>query len=561
MKKLKNILISLCILGFAACDNTLDYDESATYDEKDIFTSFDKTQQFVTNIYSFLENLTTYGGALLSSATDESVFPEATLSYIHYFYNGGWGPTRPILSWANDYTGIRRVNRFLKESEGQTFPQFAANKDYPEQMERFENYKWEVRFLRAFFYFDIVRNWGDAPFVGDLVLTDAQANSLKRVPAAELFDYIVSECEVAAAHLPVTYQGTTYAEVGRITRGAALALRARAALYAASPLFNPDGDKALWLRAALANYDVLKYAEENGIRLGAYNALWGSSSFNNAEYLLVRSVGTINAFESDNFPVGVEGGKGGNAPTQNLVDAYQMKATGKFWNEEGSGYDETNPWEGRDPRLAMTVAVNGETGWPNYNTNPLETWYGGTNAEPLTGATSTGYYLKKLLDASVDLRPNTSTSKLHTWGIFRLGEFYLNYAEAVFRYFGNADVLNGDLPLSATAAVNKIRTRAGVDMPELEEGMDDAAFWKYYEAERMVELAFENHRYYDVRRWKLGAERFKNIYLMKITKNADGSFTYTRQTKVRNWDDKMNLCPVSYSERMKNPNLTQNPGW
>lgn len=235
-----------------------------------------------------------------------------------------------------------------------------------------------------------------------------------------------------------------------------------------------------------------------------------------------------------------------------------MQETGKFWNETGSGYDPANPYGGRDPRFAMSIVKNGDTGWPSYNTDPIKTYYGGTNGEPVSGATPTGYYLRKLVDRTVSLRPNNPSSTRHSWITYRLGEFYLNYAEAVFKVLGSADATSSDFPMSAREAVNVIRAR--VEMPALEAGLSNDEFWKQYTNERMVELAFEGHRFWDVRRWKEG-ETFKSITRMKITLNEDGTYTYTRETQSRQWDDKMYFFPIPQSERMKNPNLTQNPGW
>ena len=267
-----------------------------------------------------------------------------------------------------------------------------------------------------------------------------------------------------------------------------------------------------------------------------------------------------NTLEGYNFPIGVEGGKSGNCPTQTLVDAYEMKATGKLWNETGSGYDPAKPYVGRDPRFELTIAKNGDTKWPTYNTLALQTYYGGANGEPITGATPTGYYLKKYCDASVNLTAGKTNTKRHTWITYRLGEFYLNYAEAVFKYLGSADATSPEFPMSAREAVNMIRNRADVKMPLLTAGLSSEDFWKKYENERMVELAFEGHRFWDIRRWKEG-DKLKSIVQMKITKNDDGTFTYTRKIVNRSWDDKMYLFPIPQSERMKNPNLTQNPGW
>ena len=240
---------------------------------------------------------------------------------------------------------------------------------------------------------------------------------------------------------------------------------------------------------------------------------------------------------------------------------------GKFWNEPGSGYSEepgSDPYANRDPRLAMTIAKNGDTNWPSYNKSALQVYYGGANGQPLEGATPTGYYLKKYCDASINLTASSSNKKFHSWIIFRLGEFYLNYAEAMFRYTGDVEqVLPGDKsPLTAREAVNVIRQRTGVKMPELQadDVSDPEVFWKRYKNERMVELAFEGHRFWDVRRWKEG-ELLKEVTFMKITQNNNGTYNYSREKSTRSWDDKMYLFPIPQTELMCNTNLTQNPGW
>ena len=182
------------------------------------------------------------------------------------------------------------------------------------------------------------------------------------------------------------------------------------------------------------------------------------------------------------------------------------------------------------------------------------------------GATPTGYYLKKLLHGDIDLTSKTKKQgDYHTWVTYRLGEFYLNYAEATFKYLGSADATTVELPMSARQAVNVIRSRQDVKMPALAEGLSNDEFWKKYENERMVELAFEGHRFWDVRRWKEADKFFKNIQEMKITKNDDGSFTYTRETVQRQWDDKMYLFPIPNDVMLKHEKYgakwEQNPGW
>ncbi len=560
--KIKNIIIAFSfLLVFAACKEDMDYNEFVSYDENEVFSSFDRTKAFVTNIYSYLDYDfgNTYGGAMLASASDEADYVW-TSSSIHDFYNGAWSAVNSKSSmWSNMYKGIRAANFYLQASIGQTYSDFKYNKDYNEQMERFNRYKYEVRFLRAYFYFNLVRQYGDVPFTTS-VLTSSEANSLSRTSGDDVFDFIVNECETITDSLPVSYEDTSYDESGRINRATVLALKARTLLYKASPLFNESNDAQLWKEAALASKAVLDSCSSYGIELREYTDLWGTDNYEAKEVIFARRVGSLSYLEGYNFPIGVEGGKSGNCPTQTLVDAYEMQSTGLAWNETGSGYDATNPYDGRDPRFEMTIAKNGDTGWPSYNGTEIQTYTNGVNGLPTSGATQTGYYLKKYLDASVDLRAATSNTKRHSWITFRLGEFYLDYAEAVFNYFGSANATSNDFTMSAREAVNVVRQRSDVNMPDFPASLSNDEFKAKYENERMVELAFEGHRFWDVRRWKEG-EKFASITCMKITKNDDDTFTYTRYTKERSWDDKMYLFPIPDSERRKNTNLTQNTGW
>lgn len=559
--KLKNIILTLiCLTTFFACEDEMDYNEFVNYSEEQVFTSFDRTRGFVTNIYSYLDyDFGNYGGAMLASASDESEYAW-TSSSIHDFYNGAWSASNPKAGvWSSSYTAIRSANFFLETSQGQTFSDFKYNKDYNEEMERFERYQYEVRFLRAYFYFNLVRQYGDIPLTTS-VLTEDEANSLSRTSAEDIFDFIVSECDDIVNMLPSSYDGLTYKETGRITRTAILALKARTLLYQASPLFNPNNDESLWKEAALANKAVIDSCATYGIKLDTYSALWGTDNYDASEMILVRRIGDSDNLEYSNFPIGVEGGNSGNCPTQTLVDAYEMQATGLLWNEAGSGYNPDKPYEGKDPRFALTIAKNEDIGWPNYNAQALQIYEGGANGSPISGATPTGYYLKKYLDASVDLRPDYSTSKRHSWITYRLGEFYLNYAEAVFNYLESADATSAEFTLSARDAVNVIRQRSGVGMPDFPLALTNQEFEKKYKNERMVELAFEGHRFWDIRRWKDG-DVLKTITNMKISKVSDEEYTYTRVVKERSWNDKMYLFPIPDSERRKNTNLTQNSGW
>lgn len=561
--KQKRILFGLACMSLMVSCADLDYHEYTTYDKNYVFTDFDRTAGVVTDIYSFLDSDIPTDGSLCS-ACDESEYAWSWSSVFGYT-DGRWSPSNPYSRW--DFAGIRRANFFLTEYVNADFSELKYDKDYEAEMKRFNRYPYEVRFLRAYFYFNLARAYGDVPLITK-VLTEDEANQVTRTPVAEVFDFIVKECDaiLEADQLPVRYSDLvgdaangSSTDGGRVTKQAVMALKARTLLYWASPLFNKENNSDLWRQAAQANKDVIDFCTANGISLGKYSEIWGTNNWQAGEMIFVRRVGDMNWPETTNFPVGMENGNSGNCPTQTLIDAYEMQATGLAWDEPGSGYDQTDPYAGRDPRLAMTIAVNGDK-WPDTNPNPLETYQGGRNGLPLAGATPTGYYLKKYLDKTIDISTSTgSGSTRHNWVTYRLGEFYLNYAEAVFNYLGSADATDATFTMSAVDAVNVVRSRSDVNMPGFPTGLSNDEFTEKYRRERMVELAFEGHRFWDVRRWKDGASQ-RSIFEMQITKNGD-RYTYNRVPKSRYWDDKMYLFPIPDSEIRKNPNLTQNPGW
>ena len=578
MKLNKLIVLALAATSLVACSDEMNYNEYNIEDEEYVKRDFNSVGRLITACYNYLDYDfgNNYSGAMLASATDESEYavPGNT---IEKFYNGAWNSTTNAMGgvWSSCYNGIESCNLYLDKFLGLTFDELILNQDYEKQMNRYNNYQYEARWCRAYYYFNLVRQYGGVPLLTTTLKSANEINSMPRSTSDEVFQYIFDECDsivdkiipdqTALGSLAVSDN----AETGRADQLAVLALKARAALYWASPLFNESGDKERYHKAARWTKELLDSCQKRNMEFSTkYENLWAKDNYaavaaNNAakEIIFDRRVSTTYSdIESYNYPVGIAGaGKGGNCPTQDLVDAYEM-TNGKAINEAGSGYDENNMFANRDPRLALTVAKNGDTKWPTANTAPLETFYGGLNAEPLLGGTPTGYYLKKLLHPAVDLSSNSKyKSDTHTWVTFRLGEFYLNYAEAVFKYLGSATATSAEFPMSADEAVNKVRARVG--MPAFPTDLSTEQWWRKYTNERRVELAFEGHRFWDVRRWKEADKYFKGITEMKITKDAAGNLTYTREKVNRTWDDKMYLFPIPNSERLKNPNLTQNPGW
>ena len=554
------LLILACLIPAACAD--LNYTEENTRDEDWTYEYYGEgIKNMVFDVYAqvYTQEFESNSSYFLAGATDEAQYALET-GAVNSYINGGWSPANPNPTiWNKSYTAIAEACMYLEKIHQTDLSEWEHNAQYENWVRQMEMFPYELRFLRAYFYFELFRAYGDVPLV-TTTLTNAQANSISRTPAAEIVQFIVDEVDEIAPHLPVSYNMEAGTEIGRATRVAAYALKARTLHYAASPLFNPNNDKAKWEKAAEACKYIIDNAQAWGLKLSSYSSLWGHDAFFNQELIFGIGRNATNSFEMAHYPVGVENGSSGNCPTQSLVDQYEFQTganAGKTFGEVYTGSIDlasSNPYEGLDPRFALTVVKNGDE-WPTNGSQKkvIETYLNGFNASPKYGATPTGYYLKKYVDGSCVTTADNQTTSRHTWIIFRLAEFYLNYAEAVYNATGSAN--DKTYGLSANEAINVLRNRADIMMPEFTE--DGAAWVERYERERLVELAFENHRFWDVRRWKKGAQYFKTIQVANIS--ADKQLT--RSAVTREWDDKYYLYPIPQSEVKKNPNLGQNPGW
>ena len=558
MRAITVISYCLTVIVFASCAD-LEYTEETNRDEKWTYEYFNEgIKGLVFDVYAQIYNneFAANSAYFLAGATDEAQYALET-GAVNSYVNGGWSPANPYSNtWTKAYTAIADANMYLEKLDQTDISEWQYTPNYENWLSQMEMFPYELRFLRAYFYFELFKTYGDVPLV-TTTLTNAQANNIQRTPADQIVKFIVDECDAIAPYLPVSYETEFGSEIGRATRIAVYALKARTLLYAASPLHNPNGDKAKWAKAAEACKYILDNASTWGLSLNTYSSLWGGNAFFNTELIFGIGRGDSNDFEKANYPVGVENGSSGNCPSQSLVDQYEYQDNGETFGERYPGDIDLNtvdPYEGLDPRFALTVVKNGDT-WPSNGAQAkeIETFVGGFNAAPKYGATPTGYYLRKYVDGSCVTTTDNQTYSRHTWILFRLGEFYLDYAEAVYNATGSAN--DDTYGMTANDAINKLRTRADIQMPKFKE--DGEEWVKRYERERMVELAFENHRFWDVRRWKKGAQYFKTIQAATIS----SSLMLTRSTITRQWDDKFNFYPIPQSELKKNPNLTQNPGW
>lgn len=552
--KLKNLTILFVSAGLLASCNFMDCDESDNYSLEEIQGSYNRVKQFVTNVYGYLpSDFCGTSGAMLDAATDDAIHIYES-SNIQRFVNGTWSANYTADDqFDNYYNGIHDANYYLENMLNLDFGTWKNTQNYDSWITTYTNYQYEVRFLRAYFHFELVRRYQNIPLVTK-VMTQDEANAAVPSSAQEVLKFIIDECTAVAEKLPITYNSVSDKENGRITRAVALALKARAALYAASPLYNTSNDASKWIEAARAAYELIGNSSELGIGLDSkYANLFNAKNYSSKEVLLVRPTGTSKTFEQANYPMGVTGGKTTTCPTENLVSAYEMSDGTPFdWSNATM---KANPYANRDPRFYLTVVHNGMA-WPAKTAVDISE--GGANGLPLTNATTTGYYLRKYLDNSISFEAGSTTAATHhNWILFRYAEVLLNYAEAMINATGDCTATTTDCPLSALSALNSVRTRAG--MPAL--GTCDAsAFLKAVKHERRVEMAFEGQRFWDLRRWK-DLDESKDIYAVKITKE-NGTLTY-QKTKLesRSISDKLYFYPIANTQLFKNHNLKQNPGW
>lgn len=487
--------------------------------------------------------------SMWSSITDESIYNND---------DNTWTIQRGLLApenlgmagtiWPRSYRSIRECNLALNNLD--SIQMSDARK---------ARLKAELQFIRAFRYHDIIRNYGRAVLMGDKVyyLTDnLQDESLfKRASLKESIDYTVAQLDEAAAGLPTDNSDSW--PLGRATKGAALALKARLLLYAASPLYNVG----TWEAAATAAQAVISM-NKYSISQNGYGNLFLSTP--NPEIIFARLY-TKNAnhthLEIANGPNGY-GGWGGNLPMQNLVDDYQMM-DGKPITDPTSGYDPANPYANRDPRFYATILYNGAS----YRGSTVETFTpGGKDSKdgPENWNTSkTGYYLKKFMNDAYPLQNPWGNAGFQPWIYMRYAEILLNYAEAANEAYG-PDVVPPGSTFSARAAVNQVRGRTGVNMPAIAAGVSQAGLRDAIRYERRVELAFEEHRFYDVRRWKIAnVTENKPAGGIIITKTASG-FTYTPKVALdgRRFETQHYWLPIPRAEILSSNNrLEQNPDY
>jgi starch-binding outer membrane protein, SusD/RagB family len=528
MKNFKNIfLFALLLITSLGCDkdllDTIPNDRVSTT----LFWKTDKDAVYATNaVYTLLEDANSFTN--WDAMTEIGHVSKSTNSQ-SLVEKGAYDALSTVMSteWNREYQGIQAANIFLDN----------VDKIVTQDPATISRLKGEVRTLRAFFYIRLAFLWGDVPLVKTETTLEA-SRKLTRTPVAEVWDFISTELTEAAALLPITQT-----DKGRVTKGAALAIKARAMLFA-------------------GRYSDAAIAAKQVIDLNAYNIypnyskLFTYEAENNSEVIFdkqyIKSTAKNNLFlimcTNSEYP----GSTANLVPTKQVIDLYQMK-NGKEITDPTSGFDPYNPYLNRDPRLKYNFVVvgsvlfNGKT----YDSRP------GSGTSDAVGyaeiATATGFNINKYLIGS-DLSDPTNGG---------LNTIFLRYAEVLLTY-AEAKIETNSIDQSVLDAINLVRQRSDVMMPVYSGVYTQADLRQIIRTERVRELPFEGLHYFDIRRWRTAETVIPGMLLgMTYTDITTGTLkTISLPGYVRSFDkNKEYLWPIPQKELDLNPSLAQNPGW
>jgi len=515
----------------------------------------------------------TYGNDFLDCATDNALANNLTGNMNKMIsIDGYWtAESNPLNNWSARYDDLKNVNQFIAIGLDGTVVYFKADQ---ERDEAYRNrLKGEAYFLRAWIHFDMLQNYAGYDENGQLMgipLITAPLDitgelNLTRNTFADCVQQIIDDLDVAlAAGLPDAYNAANEdfgpTQIGRPTTVACKALKSRLLLYAASPAFQ-TGTYADAADAAMDVIDMIGTSLPNVYNVNTISASFYNNDTND-ELIMRRLSGNQtgdNGLEQDQFPP-THYGNGKCNPSQNLVDAFPMANGYPISDVANSGYSESNMYVGRDPRFYMTVIYNNMV----FKGQTIETFEGGNNMPGAPGvtvenSTRTGYYLRKWISDKANLVSGNTVNDYHYNALFRKVEIFLNFAEAANEAVGPDVAIGG---MTARQAIAEVRRRAGIAAG----GSDDylasittkEQMRDLIKNERRIELCFEGHRFFDLRRWKDNLnETVKGI---TITNNG-GSFSYSRKDIVTpSYKPHMYYGPLPKNEILKT-GLTQNQGW
>ena len=541
------ILLIFSLIFVSACsEDVLEKIPLTSYSDAVIWEDPNLVDGFIYNVYKifpvdwnttarFNDEMTARNNATANTINLGNLTPANTSTYLNYWSteqaSGGDGG-----KGVGYYPVISRVNIFFDNINKVTFNEATKNR-----------MTGEMKFFRAYAYFRLATLYNGVPLITrTFKLTDDFF--LPRNTYDECMDFVLKELDEAANLLPLDYPNN---EKGRVTKGTAMAAKARALLFMASPLFNPSNDMTRYQKAADAAKAIIdlniyslypEYRKSYNVE-AIYNSeiIW-ERLYNNKFFPEMR-------VELSHWPPGYYG-YAHLHPLQNMVDEYEMLSG--LLPKDDPTYDPDNPWINRDPRFYDCILYNGAMfqgrgvecfipGGMDSRQGPIEAW----------NATITGYYVRKFGDETI-IKPRGTNIGNTPWPHFRYNEVLLNYAEAKY-YLGDE--------ATCREYINKIRSRPSVNMhPVTESG---TALLERLRHERKIELFMEGHRFFDVRRWKIATDVLSvDARKVDVLKDPTGKITLVYSTfQPRDFPEKMYFLPIPIEEMNKNSKLVQNPGY
>jgi len=547
-KKIVSVVMICCSLSFIGCSNYLDLTPTNKVSDKLIWSQSDLAELAVNDFYN---SINLYGSFDIKQSVDGMTegFTE-TLKYgsktnathmdrcnlfVFASVMSASSASYDLGAWSDLYTRIRRVNEALSN----------MNKYSSFDSETTAHFAGQLRFFRAYYYFELLKRYKDV-ILYDENLDNISANTPISTEAKG-WDMVEADLKFAGANLPATWATSDF---GRITSGASYALLSRAMLYAER-----------WDVAQSAASKVMNSG--NYALASSYANAFKSGSTGNKEAILeynYSASGVYHNFDDEFSPGGDPGIQQGGlgTPTQEMVESYELADTGGFpdWSEwhTSTGTTTTPPYAKLEPRFQASILYNGAS-WKGRTIEPYvsgkDGWCQYSDDPAPAGRTTTGYYLRKLVDETHDL--SARTSSIQPWISIRYAEVLLNFAEACY-HTGNTD--------SANIAVKAIRDRVGLPYTS-KSGTDLMAAIRQ---ERKVELSYEGLLLWDMRRWQLAATQYTGyrVHGLKIIKNLDGSFTYTyvdADKQNRYFPAKLYRIPLPQDELTNNTAIQQYEEW
>ena len=556
MKKNRNLLITILVVLTSGCSDMLDIKPTTFISDEAIWEDKNLINQFVANTYGSMLcgfNRCTAGyeqdwsmswAGNLDAATDDFASVSDGPIYTQLNKDAITAQSCPFVEeiWNHEYKVIRKCNIIIERAPGVEERILSAT-----EKKRVEA---EARFLRAFCHFELARTFGKAPLI---VKAQSLTDELQVAPSsfADIVKFVKEECDLYADNLPLSYSDD---EAGHATKGAFLALKSRALLYLASPL-NSSDDSRKWADAAQAAQDVMDLDIYKLYKLTdtPYRSMAFDKTAANKEVIFERRFTFPEAPHNIHMMWSLDavdaGSWNGLYPTQNLVDAYET-VNGKLTTDPtNTMYNKQDPYTKRDARFYQSIIYNGST-WETHRmsmvTNTVDPSKNGS-CKPQLGKARCGYGPKKFIE---ELDPSTNLyggyAQSNNWPYIRYAEVLLNYAEAKNEELAAPDP-------SVYLAINEVRSRSG--QPDLPSGLSKIEMRERIKNERRIELLLEEHRFYDLRRWKDGdvlAEPIMgmNIYDDNVTLRYEVS-----KVEDRIFNGTHYYLPIPLKEQEKNPLL------